>query len=109
MVPHQFVLALAAPEIHAGHLEKLARGLTEELDQSMSIGSISGFSGNAKQKILKALIGPRGEAFFLRNEGAAAGNAESRVESGRIMFAIHKCLNLLGNYLSSQFESSEMG
>jgi hypothetical protein len=45
----------------------------------------------------------------LRNEGAAAGNAESRVESGRIMFAIHKCLNLLGNYLSSQFESREMG
>jgi len=44
-----------------------------------------------------------------RQDRNGSGYAERLADSGRDWISIHKCLNLMGNYLSSQFESSEMG
>jgi len=75
----------------------------------VSVGSLVRLGGNAKLKLLEALIGPRVKTAFRRNDRTATRNAECPTEIWGIMFLIHKCLNLLGNYLSSQFESREMG
>jgi hypothetical protein len=100
---------MAAPEIDPRHLKELARCLAEQPDQSVSVRPLTGLGGNPKQQLLEGLIGTRDEFGFRGNDGTAARNAKRRTDNGGIGFLIHKCLNLLGNYLSSQFESSEMG
>src|SRR4029077_5141701 len=109
LLSDQLVCEVAAPEIDSRHLKELARRLAEQLDEGEGIRPFSGFGGNAQQQLLKSLIGPRDEFVFRRNDGTTGRNAERRADHGGIGLLIHKCLNLLGKYLSSQFESSEMG
>ncbi len=106
---YQFVGEVTAPEINAGHLKKFSCHLAEKLDQGLSPGPFARFGGNTEQQLLEALIGSRGKTVFRGNDRTATRNAESCAEISGIVFLIHKCLNLLGNYLSSQFESREMG
>ena len=71
----QFVGEVASPEIDAGHLEELARGLAEQLDQGIRVGSLARLGGNTEEKLLEALIGPRGKTIFRGNDRTATRNA----------------------------------
>ena len=75
LFPDQLVGEVAAPEINAGHLEELARGSAEQLDQRMGIGSFARFGRNPEQKFLEAFIGARDKTIFRGNDGTAARNA----------------------------------
>ena len=99
---------MATPEIDAGHLKTFSCRLAKELDEGRGAAAFARLGGNTVQKLLEALIRVHGGSVLRRNDWTASRNAESRAETGTIGFAIHKCLNLLGKYLSSQFESREM-
>jgi hypothetical protein len=109
LLSHQLVPGVGAPEIDSGDLEELARSATEQLDQGTSVGPFSGFGRNTKQQLLEGLIGAGKETSSARYDRAAARNAQCCCDCRWKVFVIHKCLNLNGNYLSSQFESREMG
>ena len=70
---------------------------------------MEGIGGNAKQKRLKVFLGPGVTLRSAAMREEHIRNVQARCDKRGIGLLIHKYLNLLGNYLSSQFESREMG
>ena len=75
LLANQLVGEIAPPEINAGHLEELASGFAEQLNQGTAVGSFTGFGRNSEQKFLEALIGARYKTIFRGDDGTAARNA----------------------------------
>src|SRR5947209_2382749 len=89
-------------------MKKFACGPAEQLNQGSGVRVFTRL-GNSEKKLLEALIRSWGKTVVQGNERTTTRNAQGCVETGAIRFSIHKCLNLLGKYLSSQFESRKMG
>src|SRR5271166_4694917 len=100
---------MAAPEVHPGDLEKFACNPAEQPNQRGGVRSFSGFCRYPEQHLLKAFIGPAADTVFRGNDRAADRSSKPSTDSGGIVVLIHKCLNLLGNYIPSQIESRKMG
>jgi hypothetical protein len=104
------IFGKAAPKADGGELKEIVGRLTKELDQRRGIGrAAADLSSDALQKSLKRLVRRRGQTASRRKHRDGARGAQNFAEACGKVFAIHKCLNLMGNYLSSQFESREMG
>ena len=108
LFPHQFAREVS-PEIHAGDVEEIARGPAEQTNQGRGVGEIDGVRGEAMQKGLEVLIGSARETALRSHDGKTTRDVRARTSNWGIVIVIHKCLNLLGKYLSSQFESRKMG
>jgi hypothetical protein len=52
----KFVAGVAAPEINAADLEKLAGGTAEELDERRGVGALRGPGGDAEEELLKSIV-----------------------------------------------------
>src|SRR5580692_1202048 len=98
-----------SPEIHAGDVKEIARGPAEQMNQGRGIGEIDGVGGEAMKKGLEVLIGSARETALRSHDGETTRDVRTRTSNLGIVIVIHKCLNLLGKYLSSQFESRKMG
>jgi len=66
-----------------------------------------GADGEVEKQALESLIRSPSRDCRMRR-ALPTGRGQPSTETRDEVILIHKCLNLLGNYLSSQFESREM-
>jgi hypothetical protein len=97
------------PEIHAREVEEVTRATAEQPNQGRGAREIDGVSGEANQKRLEVLLRVPRETALRSHDGETTRDVRTRASNLGIVIVIHKCLNLLGKYLSSQFESRKMG
>jgi hypothetical protein len=99
LLAYQFVARMASPEVDPRDLKEFPRCAAEGLDQSAGIGALPRHGGNVEQQFLETLIGSGKDAANRRNCRTSDGSANSCAER-RVIFSIHKCLNLLGNLIA---------
>src|ERR1700747_2045894 len=97
LLPDEFIAGLAAPEIHAGDFKEFPCCLAELSNQLVGVGFFAGVRSNTQQKVLEALVKAGEGAVSWRNHRTANRSADICTDAGEIVFAIHKCLNLMGN------------
>jgi hypothetical protein len=84
----KFVAGMAAPEINATDLEKLAAGVAKELDQGAGVGAFRGLGGDPQKEFLKSIVGVGQGGGFPRRHRIAFDYRQKFTASRHSIFMI---------------------
>ncbi len=73
----EFVAGVTPPEINAADLEKLAGGVTKELDQRGGVGAFRSLGGDSQEELLKSIVGDGQSAAFRQRRRIDSSQTQS--------------------------------